>query len=116
CARPAKRRGPELCRRRPRQTICAQFPPLWGNTLTCLSPKNMKTERRPLSTRRESLFEGQLTSLRIPHTSAEGAGPPGGQPQNYPDKSNEEVLDCQRGRWPFGDGIYTADGDRARRT
>jgi len=38
----------------------------------------MKTERRPL----------------ISTTScAEGAGLPGGQPQNYPTKINEEVLD-----------------------
>jgi len=43
-----------------------------------LSQKNMKTERRPL----------------ISTTScAEGAGLPGGQPQNYPSKINEEVLD-----------------------
>src|SRR5262245_23538682 len=88
CARPARPRVPELCPRRPRHTICAQFPPFWGNTLTCLSPKNMKTERRPLSTR---ILQG-----------AENAGPPGGQPQNYPDKSNEEVLDCQRGRRSHG--------------
>jgi hypothetical protein len=37
----------------------------------------MKTERRPLSTHENH------SSLRIPHTSAESAGPPGGQPQNY---------------------------------
>jgi len=48
-----------------------------------LSQKNMKTERRPL----------------ISTTScAEGAGLPGGQPQNYPHKINHEVLACQRGR------------------
>src|SRR6266496_641811 len=50
-----------------------------------ISQKNMKTERRPLST-------------QLLHKSAEGAGPPGGQPQNYPDKISEEVLACQRGR------------------
>jgi len=44
----------------------------------------MKTERRPLST---PILQG-----------AESAGPPGGQPQNYPPKINDEVLDCQRGR------------------
>src|ERR1051326_3417543 len=74
-----------------------------------ISQKNMKTERRPLSTRRESLFEGRLTSSRIPHTSAEGAGPPGGQPQNYPDKISEEVLACQRGRC-FGDDGTEQEG------
>src|SRR5437870_11763231 len=40
--------------------------------------KNMKTERRPLSTHENH------SSLRIPHTSAESAGPPGGQPQKLP--------------------------------
>src|SRR5690242_7706924 len=58
--------------------------PALGKYVDMLISQNMKTERRPLST---PILQG-----------AESAGPPGGQPQNYPPKINDEVLDCQRGR------------------
>src|SRR5881394_4251850 len=63
----------------------------------------MKTERRPLSTPGTIPIKIRLPG--IPHTSAEGAGLPGGQPQNYPPKDREEVLGCQRGRWG-GEQLY----------
>src|SRR5215831_3542276 len=58
--------------------------PALGKYVDILLSQNMKTERRPL-----------ISTT----ASAEGAGLPGGQPQNYPTKINEEVLDCQRRRW-----------------
>src|SRR5215472_15106609 len=54
-----------------------------GKYVDILISQKMKTVRRP----------------RVPSTKgAEGAGLPGGQPQNYPTRTiDEEVLHCQRG-------------------
>jgi hypothetical protein len=48
-----------------------------------ISQKYEDLKKKTAEYPRESLIEGRLTSLRILHTSAEGAGPTGGQPQTY---------------------------------
>src|SRR5438093_9019369 len=70
--------------------------PALGKYVDMLISQKMKTERRPLSIPGTIPMKSRLPG--IPHTSAEGAGLPGGQPQNYPPKDREEVLACQRGR------------------